>query len=314
MECDSPTWINLKVPKWDGEKWQNQFPAGCGKCMPCLQKRKRQWSFRLSEQLRTSFSAYFVTLTYNDKFVPYDDKGFCANKNDHKHFIKWLKYYESEELETLSTDEFKRNGKATKEETERLSYYGTIEYGDLKDRPHWHYLLFNVRDINNCYLAWAQQVRIDKGIYEPGEAYGRVDIDSRPVTINCIDYVLKYMLKNDAKERDQDRQPEVSFMSKGIGISVATNEFIEQIRRPDINTVVNQRGTKVGLPRYYRKKFLTDSENEAKQAYVAKESKKKYDKQEAELLTEGLIPDTIKRQAAENRYNNLKNRRRRNYD
>jgi len=145
MECDSPTWINLKYPKWDGEKWQNQFPAGCGKCMPCLQKRKRQWSFRLSEQLRTSFSAYFVTLTYSDKYVPMDDNGFCANKNDHKHFIKWLRYYENEELETLSTDEFKRNGKATKEETGRLSYYGTIEYGDLRDRPHWLNILFKER-------------------------------------------------------------------------------------------------------------------------------------------------------------------------
>jgi len=314
MECDSPTWIKYDVPKYEDGQWHYAWPAGCGKCMPCLQKRKRQWSFRLSEELRVSFSAYFVTLTYNDKFVPYDDNGYCANKNDHKHFIKWLKYYEDEETEVISMDEFKRTGSQTKLETGQLKYYATIEYGDFRDRPHWHYILFNVRDINNCMLAWAKQVRISKGVYEPGEAFGRVDIDPRPVTINCIDYVLKYMLKNDAKERDQDRQPEVSFMSKGIGLCVADMEFVNHIRRPENNTVVNQRGTKVGLPRYYRKKFLSEAEIEAKQAYVSKMSKTKHDEQEAELLKEGLNPDTITRMGAENRYNNLKNRRRRNHD
>jgi len=314
MECDSPTWINYKAPKWDGEKWNNQFPAGCGKCLPCLTKRKRQWSFRLAEEQRVSFSAYFVTLTYKDKYVPYGDKGFCANKADHKHFIKWLKYYEDEEMETISSEEFRRNKKQSKEETGLLKYYGTIEYGDLKDRPHWHYLLFNVRDINNINLAWGSQVRISKGVYSPGESYGKVDIDD--CNQNAIDYVLKYMLKNDARERDRekDRQPEVSFMSKGIGLSAATPEFINAIRKPENNTVINSRGTKVGLPRYYRKKFLSEGEIEAKQSYVAAMSKAKQKLKEEELLKEGLDPDTEARLGAENRYNNLKNRRRRNFD
>lgn len=313
MECDSPIYVRHKDPKPDGKGgWQYTWPAGCGKCMACLQKRKRQWSFRLYEELRCSFSAYFVTLTYNDKFVPYDDNGFCANKNDHKHFIKWLKYYEQEETELISTEEFKRIGKQSKEETGQLKYYATIEYGDSRDRPHWHYILFNVRDINNMYLAWATQVRLEKGVYEPGESYGKIDIQE--CNINAIDYVLKYMMKNDAKEKNQNRQQEVSFQSKGLGIGAATEEFRKYIARPDGNTLLNSRGGKIGVPRYYRKKFLTEEQLQAKQAYVQRCVESDKQKKEEQLSLQGIEPTNYARQGAENRYKNLKNRRRREFD
>jgi len=47
----------------------------CGKCERCLDRRKREWGFRMEEEMKQSKTAYFVTLTYNRMHVPYDKFG-----------------------------------------------------------------------------------------------------------------------------------------------------------------------------------------------------------------------------------------------
>jgi len=96
MACDSPISIKYNPPISDGKGgFIYYFPADCGKCFNCLKKRKQQWSFRLTEQMRESFSAYFVTLTYNDDNLPWSDYASTANVEDHKNFIKKLKKLET---------------------------------------------------------------------------------------------------------------------------------------------------------------------------------------------------------------------------
>jgi len=253
--------------------------------------------------MRTSFSAYFVTLTYKDKFVPMGENGYSANKNDHKHFIKWLRYYENEELEQLSKDEYLRNGKATKEETGSLSYYGTIEYGDLKDRPHWHYLLFNVRDINNIILAWTDSVCYNEELqqFDTGPSKGIVQVDE--CNVNTIDYVLKYMVKERSKETYDGKERELSFMSKGLGLGAVNQEFLKHIRSDSGNQVINSRSRKIPLPRYFRKKFLTNEQREDKNRYIRNEIEEQEKKQDAEWKKQGLNTDLVRQQGKEIRNN-----------
>lgn len=270
MACDSPLTIKYKEPIPDengGFIWS--FPADCGKCLKCLIKRKAQWSFRMVEEQRMSFSSYFVTLTYEDKYLPWGDGKSSVNINDHKEFISKLK--ESEKPKNLalrpgiSAEELKRANNNIKE-TGRLKYYGVSEYGDLKGRIHWHYILFNVRDIDNIINAWTVTLRDSEGNKYNGSPKGKVQIDE--CNVNTIDYVLKYMVKDHSGQEYETRSKERSFMSKGLGIGYVNDEFIDYINRVDGNTVMNQRGREIPLPRYYRKKFVKQENVQKKNLYI----------------------------------------------
>ena len=44
------------------------IPVGCGVCIECTKKKRREWQVRLSEELRNNNEkAYFITLTYNNE-------------------------------------------------------------------------------------------------------------------------------------------------------------------------------------------------------------------------------------------------------
>jgi len=314
MACDAPITIKYKEPIPDGKGgfiWT--FPADCGKCLKCLLKRKAQWSFRLVEQKRVSFSSYFVTLTYNDKYLPMGDGVSSINKNDHKEFIKKLKEYEKPKNLALrpyiSKEELERSKIGIKDRG-KLAYYGVSEYGDQFGRSHWHYILFNVRDINNIDRAWFTTVRNDQtGEYEPGEQKGNIKIDE--CNINTIDYVLKYMVKDHSKQDYEGRAKEVSFMSKGIGITYVDQEFIDYINREDANQVMNQRGSILPLPRYYRKKFVKEENMQKKNLYIAEQVEKKAAE---ELQKYGDRYDTMVKLSKDRRMYLMKMRNKRNVE
>lgn len=207
---------------------------------------------------RNSFSSYFVTLTYDEKHLPRTDTGCSINKDDHKKFINELKELESEERlserQKISQEENDRKQRLVPE-IGKLKYYGVYEYGDQTQRSHAHYILFNVRDINNIIAAWGM---------------GRVEIDP-DVNQNNIDYVLKYMVKLH-KGENENRQKEVSYCSKGIGTAAADEHFISYLRRDSTTQIVNARNHKIPIPRYYKKKYLSDEERRRKGIFMAKEA------------------------------------------
>lgn len=316
MACDSPLSIKYDPPIRDGKGgFIYYFPADCGKCLPCLIKRKAQWSYRMVEEKRSSFSSYFVTLTYNDQHLPMTDSGSSGNVTDHRHFIKWLKYYEDErrlqKRTYLSQEEVNRIG-GNEKEVGKIKYYGVTEYGDLKGRIHLHYILFNIRDTNSISMAWSEQRKLRRGVYSPGKEYGRVDIDE--CNVNTIDYVLKYMVKERKEDTSDQKEQERSFMSKGIGKCVVDPEFIRYIQQPKGNQVVNQRGSKIPLPRYFNKKYVSEEVRNKKSLYISKEVAKADKKVEDACNREQLNIDVYNEMGKENRRSVLKNRRMRNYE
>lgn len=44
----------------------------CGKCLECQNQSRSEWVLRCKEELKVNKYAYFVTLTYDDKFLPAD--------------------------------------------------------------------------------------------------------------------------------------------------------------------------------------------------------------------------------------------------
>jgi len=300
MACDAPISIKYKQPIINKKgDWVYYFPADCGKCLKCLIKRKAQWSYRLVEELNNSFSAYFVTLTYADKYLTLTEFGNTINPGDHKQFIENLKEYETPEMlnyRPYSTEEIFRKDNGISEHG-KLKYYGVSEYGGKTGRSHWHYILFNIRDTASISMAWN---------------FGRIQIDE--CNINTIDYVLKYMVKDHTGEDYENRIKEKSYMSKGLGLSAITKQMETYIKAPDANLVLNQRGQKVALPRYYNKKFLTEEQRREKGKYICSEVQRQKEEQYQETIRQGLNPALKANAGKDIRHHLLKTVKKRNIE
>lgn len=197
----------------------------CGRCPECCKRRTSHWSFRLMQEEKVSFSSLFLTLTYDTAKL--DEHNFTPNgllticKRHPQLFMKRLRKLNST----------------------KLTYYLVGEYGGRFNRPHYHVILFNA-DVRTIQDAWT---------------YGAVHYGF--VSGASVGYTLKYISKGrTAGWRDgDDRCPEFSLMSKGIG----ENYLTPQMRKWHLDDLENRmcvplEGGKIAsMPRYYRDKLYS---------------------------------------------------------
>ena len=226
--CITP--ITLKKSKlkhtFDDELTYLKVP--CGKCIECRKARVNQWFVRLSQELKRSTSAYFVTLTYDDQYLPYTDNlNDTLNYNDIVKFIKRLRK------------------KQAKKHTNKLRYYAVGEYGSTYNRPHYHALIFNVDKADDIVDEWKLGF-VHIGKVEPQSIY----------------YTLKYTLKSSVNEKDEttDRLPEKALMSKGLGENFLTDEVKRRYKHQPERPMILLDGVKLNLPRYYRDKIFIEKD------------------------------------------------------
>jgi len=242
--CDTPFY---KKP--DG--YLRDIPLPCGKCPVCKQKRVSQWAFRLMEEEKVSSSAFFVTLTYDTKYVPITPNGYMSlRKKDVQDFMKRLR----------------------KRESNKLRYYLAGEYGENFSRPHYHMIIFNLSDIDNLEKAWT---------------VGYIHIGN--VTGASVAYTAKYIDKDKRiplHGRD-DRVPEFSLMSKGLGCSYLTPAIVNY-HKADLTRcfVKTLDGHAVALPRLFRNRIYTDQEKED-QIKIIRQLKEK-ERNELEKTLKGI--------------------------
>lgn len=219
----------------------------CGKCPACYKRRVSQWSFRLMQEDKISFSSHFITLTYDTKNIPLTDRGYMSlDIHNVQLFIKRLR------------KDRRNNGRTIK-------YYMAGEYGGKTLRPHYHLIIFNC-DIASIQECWAQG-----NIH-----YGTVSGAS-------VGYTLKYLSKRGLipQHKNDDRQPEFALMSKGLGKSYLTPAMVKWHGTDKANRMycnLND-GQKIGMPRYYKNKLYNDSERKAIGAVLRRKMDEKYAKQ-----------------------------------
>lgn len=233
----------------------------CGRCPACLKRRVSGWSFRLMEENKWARSAHFVTLTYDTSVVPISPNGrMTLKKRDFQLFMKRLRFLSKKE----------GNDK-------KLLYYACGEYGSKTWRPHYHAIIFNA-NMDTIQEAW----KLNDSLL------GHVHIDE--VNGATINYTLKYMSKSSRVPlyRGDDRLPEFSLMSKGLGISYvndAARSYHEVIKYVDGKLdlshsrmfLVMPGGYKVAMPRYYKQKLFTDEFNRSVIAWISgKKAREKF--------------------------------------
>lgn len=251
MRCLSP--LNIKYDKdfngspaewralWKAKGFRhNEIPplrhdVPCGKCVNCLRTLRNAWTYRLVNQMDNSQNAYFVTLTYNDVYLPrlncYDNPPTL----DKYQLKSWLKRFR-EHCKTQS------RRKSLPYEQYKMQYFCVGEYGGSFGRPHYHLIFFNVPFSFNDLIKyinreWCFDDRTS--IYKLSPAL-------------CA-YTTKYMIKDVDKDYKLV-QPPFRLMSRGLGADFTIQQAIDYYEN---NITFVQKGKiKYSPPRYVRDKMF----------------------------------------------------------
>ncbi len=250
MACDTPFHVNN--PRYPIYSNDRQVPVPCGKCPACLSRRTSVWTFRLKTHAKNAITSYFITLTYDTRFVPISSKGYLTLcKRDVQLYFKKLR---------------KAHGK----DHEPIKYYLAGEYGSKTFRPHYHIILFNALE-EYIQKSW------DKGEIHIGE-----------LTEASAAYTAKYINKGKIipMHKNDDRVPEFSLMSKKLGLNYLSEKIIHY-HRADIerNYITLEDGKKISLPRYFREKIWTENERRKQADILAQKFKEIEDQKEQEYYT-----------------------------
>lgn len=229
--CISP----ISIPRSGGNGNADRIQVPCGRCYECLSRKRDSWSVRLEEELKNSSSAYFVTLTYDDHFLPRNDLGFPTfDKPGFQRFMKRLR----------------------KESDNKLRYYAVSEYGSKTLRPHFHMILFNLspdREMATTMVLHAWEV-------------GHVLVGS--VTPASIAYVTKYVITKDETPKGYD--PPFALMSRRPGLG---SSYVDRMKDwhdvDDRFYVPGSDGKKRPMPRYYQERLYSKETRENRAALLS---------------------------------------------
>lgn len=212
----------------------------CGQCVGCRLRRSAQWAVRCVHESRMHEFSSYVTLTYDDKYLPYD--GSLQYKGEHgfQRFMKRVR---------------RRFGN-------NVRFYMGGEYGDENGRPHFHAILFGVFFRDRKFHMYSPS---GAPLYTSAELsrlwpFGFVTVGD--VTFESAAYVARYVMKKvngDAAFEHYKRvtsdgeviwlKPEFNKMSLKPGIGAPWFEKYGKQVFPRDEVVVG--GRKMGVPRYY---------------------------------------------------------------
>lgn len=200
------------------------FPLPCGRCIGCRMEKARQWGMRCLHEKKLWRSNFFVTLTYNDEFMP---PGRSLSVRDCQLFMKRL-----------------RKAKNSNSDNP-VRFFLAGEYGDENGRPHYHALLFNVQfgDLRR----WSENAR-GETLYTSGELSSLWSVDGRSmghcslgeVTFDSAVYCAKYTLKRLSLSEHSTPEARAEYERKyvyvdGDGVVYERErEFALMSRRPGI--------------------------------------------------------------------------------
>lgn len=212
----------------------------CGQCIGCRLERSRVWAMRCVHEASQHESACFVTLTYNDNFLPHNGS-LC-----YPHFQRFMKRLR------------KKLGK--------VRFYMCGEYGDLTKRPHYHAILFGASfpDRELLFKSSSGSDVFRSATLEALWPYGFCSLGD--VTFESAAYVARYVLKKASGSQEVARRymrvdgdsgevfevvPEFSHMSLKPGIG--SGWFAKFGEEVITHKGVMFHGVRAGMPKYYRR-------------------------------------------------------------
>lgn len=260
--CKNGKIISVKIK---GEELRRKITTNCGHCVQCRTQKALDWTFRcFTESLRAD-NAYFLTLTMDDANMV-----DSPDKRDIQLFHKKLRNYFKDKYGY----------------TRSLKYFLVSEYGEKTDRIHYHAIYFN--------LPYGKTVPYTQISNEISAVWGKGIVYTKAFIFNQIAYCLKYLHKD--KEYGN-----IQLSSKNLGeIDEKVIRYMNTTPYMDKMKVRSADGWMVNIPRYFRKKYMTDEQKEAFTAHFVRK---------AEMEATDVMMQKTKRLNFERKNNRFKNNR-----
>nr|QPB07383.1 MAG: replication initiator protein [Microvirus sp.] len=218
------------------QKGSESLSVKCGKCYECLISKKKEWTFRLEQELKSCVIGYFLTLTYRPEDTPSFEGVEVLRKRDVQLFLKRLRGYYGDI---------------------NIRFFCIGEYGPTTYRPHYHMLLFCSKALD-AYLFKKEIERLWK--------LGFVALSV--INPARIGYISGYMLPLSELSPFFRQFPPFRTMSQGIGRNFLTpsriryfkdflNGFSESDSLPAVHSEILY---KTYLCRYYKDRIFNPTE------------------------------------------------------
>lgn len=210
----------------------------CGKCIGCRLERSRQWAIRIMHESSLHEESCFVTLTYNDEYLPSNGSLVL---NDFQKFMKRLRM------------EFK---------DKKIRFFHCGEYGGKLGRPHYHVCIFGIAFNDRVCYNNGEGVVYASPTLSKLWPFGFSSVGE--LSFESASYVARYITKKitgdkaiehysnydfDTGEIYSEKIPEYCTMSRRPGIGY---EWIKRYMKDtykDDKIIV--RGKEMRPPRYY---------------------------------------------------------------
>lgn len=258
----------------------------CQKCWACQLKYSAEWATRIMKEAEKYENNWYITLTYNDYFVPIADRTEWDqyDKDPEKPWGDKIKTHQVREndgtwgytLNPKDVDKFLNSLRAhfRLKGHEGVKYFYCGEYGSETARPHYHIILLNCpldplqfyspkvdkknfkahwksKELEHLWAENINKKRIPKGI-----------IDVAELEWSCAAYVARYCTKKlefDGDKRkylENGKLPEFLRMSQGIGMDYL-HEHMEEIYKNDelIMKTIKGRPGSIKPPKAYDRKL-----------------------------------------------------------
>lgn len=208
--------------------WQDRpLELPCGSCAGCRAARARHWAIRCMHEAECHDSNSFVTLTYNDTYLPASGS---LEVRDWQLFAKKLR----------------KRGYA-------FRYFMAGEYGEKTKRPHYHAIMFGQDFLDDAEMLKTKPHRLWRSpLLE--DVWGRGHVTVGHVTMGSAAYVAQYCMKKwDAPEEyGKLRRPFVT-MSRRPGLGTRWFDKFGSDVFPSDECVVE--GRRYSPPRFYMEKL-----------------------------------------------------------
>lgn len=279
--CLYPNWITNKkytsnkknsgvVPKLPGLIMPNgkiitdervkTVGANCGKCMECKNKKRIEWTVRLTEELKntTNERPVFVTFTFNTEELSKLKEDVEKEYRKYEGYVlidKINGYNLDNKIAKLAVKRFL--GRWRKDNKVSIKHWFVTELGSGEwEHMHLHGIIWTNENEQYIQQKWKYGniwTSITGKTKEGKEGY---------VSEQTINYIVKYINKTD---KLHPNYKQIVLTSPGMGKGYLESPRAERnaYKGKDTKTTyILNNGQKIAIPGYYRKKIYTDDERE----------------------------------------------------
>lgn len=292
-DFNEPRRISFHVPF--GEERQEIKRQGrllslpCRHCVGCRLDHSREWANRCLMELSYHDCGYFVTLTYDDEYLPRSpavdrDTGEILSfhgtlvKSDLQKFLKRLRFA-----------------------GQKIRYYACGEYGTTTYRPHYHLIMFGLRidDLESHGKNFRGDVYFTSQYISRFWPFGYNIV--APITWQTCAYTSRYVMKKATHGFDKRLffeagiEPEFQTMSLKPAIGARyMYDHPEIFEYAHFYVSTPDGGRKMYLPEYFKKCYAKEHPQEAYERSLKAIEEKEVQNHLKLLLTDKDFGDILK--------------------